>query len=521
MDGLTNPLLPAIYAGLDKHYQNFQQDPDIVPIAKAATHQGLLTGGIPQALQAATAQPGASTPPLGGIGTAPAAAPVRPMAGPSPQAHAIAPRDTPEMEEAKAELGRVTAPPLGRNDPMAHTRADTGLPGTGQIHNPWARIPLQILDAVGSGLFPNISMFIPGTAAHHALEAHQAQRRLGGLEQTAGEETKRAQEAALTEHTQAQTGAIPAETELKGAQTREADARAAALLHPEAKTEFEAWQRQNQNGTVADWLKLKSQNAPGHNETVFDVWRKQNPDAPAEDWLKIEAANKPEAHNEYADYKAGYIKAHPEATAEEIVKNYAKAHQAPEHAPQAMMLGEPDETGNRTAQLVRPGTVVGPHAVTPSGASGEQVAADKADAAAKKARVDAQSEYQLVKNLAATPSPTNDLAIVMRYIGATKPDSLGKLRLNQNEIKLVYGTRSTFGDIEALLQKVQNGQSLTPKQRQEMLGTMKILAQGGAETTAGGGTIPYSSKGKTYNIPAAEEADFLKDHPEAKRAGGR
>lgn len=40
---------------------------------------------------------------------------------------------------------------------------------------------------------------------------------------------------------------------------------------------------------------------------------------------------------------------------------------------------------------------------------------------------------------------------------------------------------------------------------------------GAASQAAPGGTVRYASNGTTYNIPAAEEAAFLRDHPQAKK----
>lgn len=163
-----------------------------------------------------------------------------------------------------------------------------------------------------------------------------------------------------------------------------------------------------------------------------------------------------------------------------------KAIQPPERPPQTMML-VPGEGGQMTATVVRPGQSVAANAITPSGASSINVKEAEATQAEQKARADAQKEYQLAQTLVAKPSPTNDLALVMRYIGATKPDSLGKLRLNQNEVNMVLGTRSLFGNLEALEEKVRNGQMLTPQQRKDMLNTMQILSGVSGPATTGKG----------------------------------
>lgn len=52
--------------------------------------------------------------------------------------------------------------------------------GIAGIKNPYGRIPLQILDAVGRGLFPGIEMGIPGTSGHHDVLLNQAENAVEG-----------------------------------------------------------------------------------------------------------------------------------------------------------------------------------------------------------------------------------------------------------------------------------------------------------------------------------------------------
>lgn len=432
---------------------------ELHPLARRAVFQGL-----PNLAPAAAAPPMLGTPPdvpvqTAALGTAPApAASIAPAPlAPRAATHPIAPLESPEQTARMGELNRLQTSPSG----------------IGGIKSPWARIPLQVLDAVGQGFFPRFEQAIPGTEGHHRALIRQQEHAVNQGEAVENEQMKRATE-------EAGIPSIEARAPLEEAQTREADARVLSLLHPEAKTEFELWRQQNPGKPVVEFLKLQAENKAEHNETEFDVWRKQNPSKPVEDWLKAKAAEKPETVNEYGDFKA----AHPELTGDQLVREYAKAHQAPEREQHELGFGEPDASGNRKVIELRPGMTVTSNMETKAEHTKNAETAD----AERKAKQAAQSEYQLVQNLATTPSPTNDLAIVMRYIGATKPDSLGKLRLNQNEIKLVYGTRSSLGDLEALVSRIQNGQSLTPQQRQDMIGTMKILAEGGG--AGGGGTAP-------------------------------
>jgi len=79
------------------------------------------------------------------------------------------------------------------------------------------------------------------------------------------------------------------------------------------------------------------------------------------------------------------------------------------------------------------------------------------------------------REFAASPSATNDYGLLMNFIGVTKPESLAKLRLNQNEVSLAKGTRSALGDLEALGKKLESGETLTADQRASMLKTMDVV----------------------------------------------
>lgn len=275
------------------------------------------------------------------------------------------------------EYGRITKPPI-ESGPLAHTKADTGRSGIGQIKHAGFRIPLQIADAIGSAFLPSLTSMIPGTELHHQMRVGETSRAVGREEEQATGEAQR-------RHLEAETAELPARAEHERAQ-------AEAALHPTPKTVFERWAKENPRATIEDWLKLqdehrpitnefeawskdpankgksvsefmklKTENGPKPNETPFDAWRKQNPNKPAEEWLKLEESVKARPPNEYADFKAGYTKAHPEATADQIVKEYAKAHQAP--ADRGQNFVDP-ETGTLTR--VQPGGVVPKGAMTPN-----------------------------------------------------------------------------------------------------------------------------------------------------------
>jgi hypothetical protein len=97
-------------------------------------------------------------------------------------------------------------------------RLSTTGSGISQIKSPWARIPLQIADALGRGLFPGIEMGIPGTSGHHDVLMHQERGRIKDIESGQDEAAKRAQEEA--------------QTQLAGAQTERTQAMANDLENP-------------------------------------------------------------------------------------------------------------------------------------------------------------------------------------------------------------------------------------------------------------------------------------------------
>lgn len=120
----------------------------------------------------------------------------------TPQPQAVPP--TAAEAPIRGELQRLTAPPP--SDPsLAHTKQNTGTAGVNQIHNPWARIPLQILGAVGETFAPRLAAALPGTESHHQMLVGEAE---GALKQQ--QEIRKAEEEAQTEaatagHLQAQT----------------------------------------------------------------------------------------------------------------------------------------------------------------------------------------------------------------------------------------------------------------------------------------------------------------------------
>jgi hypothetical protein len=360
--------------------------------------------------------------------------------------------------------------------------------GVSQIHNPFLR-GLATVGDVASAFFPRISQTIPGTTMHHNVLVRQAGQNVNALEAQENEEHRRAQE-------DAQASAVPFENEYRTAQTGEANARAYSLMHPQPK--------ENESGKTVDTDQGIMQLNPKTNRYDILVGKKPgtketgtvhqlddgslviaHPDGTATAVtlngkpVKGEAKTPPRVSPEDQAIEEDQ-KAHPGETTAEAIAHVKRTTERPE---------KPEDKGenyevNNTLVRVHPGQEIPVGAKRTNVAASEQLASDKSDTAVKKAREDAASDYKLAQQFAAHPSPTNDVALVMHYIGATKPESLGKLRLNNNEMNLVLGTRSSFGDLQAFAQKVINGQKLTPTQRSDMLETMKTISDSHGEATA-------------------------------------
>lgn len=450
------------------------------------------------------------------------------------------PTDTQDLSLPRASAGGTAVPPTAPPAPELPLSHPTALPrvnvpsaneqrlsdlqahgsGISNIHNPVGRTFARIGDILAGTFAPRAEMLIPGTEGNYAMHLARANSAVKGEQEGAENEAR---------------------THLQRAQAENQEAEAQSRLHPQPKEEMEGktvttdegifqWNPQTHRYDVKVGGAPEKAEAAGKTITTDQGIMQWNPETNRYD---IEAGQAPGAKGGSVHQldDGTFIIAHPDGSATPVTVNGQpakgkttvarespeqqfidefrsknpkasiadaekafKAIQPPERPPQTMML-VPGENGAMTAQVVRPGQTVAPGSVTPQGASSANVKTQEQTAAEQKAKADAQKEYQLAQQLVKNPTPTNDVALVMRYIGATKPDSLGKLRLNQNEINLVLGTRSLFGDIEALAEKVRNGQKLTPKQRQDMLDTMKILADGGTPQAPGG--VP--KVGETFN----------------------
>jgi hypothetical protein len=183
--------------------------------------------------------------------------------GATPHPQVIAPRGT--IQGDQAERSRMLNTGAGEDQIQGKLEGSQ----FGQVHPVAAKIlgglgqGLAKLGDVGlSAIAPALAINLPGTEYHHLAELHGLNKQIGSEE---GEQEKEAQTADL----QAQAPLRAAQTKeeetkaqdqpaVDQAEIAEHNAQASALLHPQAKTDFEAWQQQNPGKPIEEWLKAQS-----------------------------------------------------------------------------------------------------------------------------------------------------------------------------------------------------------------------------------------------------------------------
>ena len=247
---------------------------------------------------------------------------------------------------------------------MAHTKADTGRSGIGQIQHAGIRIPLQILDAIGSTFLPGLTSALPGTELHHHYLVNQKRADVNQEQKTMDEEARRQLETAQA-----------AELGPRGEHER---ASAEALTHPKPKLGTpiktnRGYVVPNETDSTATPLTVNGEQVQAVDEKGVPLKTIQNEDGT---WhvLHDDGTTSPVTHDgkpfmgKTTDPKqtpeeraiAEYQAKHPGASVQDA--RQATKIAAPEHPPQALMIG-PDGD----AVLVRPGTHVAPGSQTTAG----------------------------------------------------------------------------------------------------------------------------------------------------------
>lgn len=386
-------------------------------------------------------------------------------------------------------------------------------PGVNSIHDPVVRGFAKVGDVLGSTFARGLASSIPGSTAHNL----QLQ---GRAEKEATDEQASAKNAADVAHTGAETGlenaqagAVPSEEELRKQQADEASARAESIRNPSKvltpKDKYIPVGDGVFNAESGDWAKEPTDKKlaevteidPDKGRAIGLVPNKDGkifiPNAALNEFLKPTPAEKPSDQERFVQ---SYLKEHAlednatnRATA---LKAHATAAQSPERPLQALVINP-----SGVAETVHSGSTVVPGSHSVSGVNQESAAADKKTQAKQETASQAQDAYETAQELAKDQTGTSDVGLIMQFIGAVKPESMGKIRFTPQEQNFVMGTRSAFGDLDAFANKVASGQKLIPEQRQNMLKTMKIFADASKRNagSTGQGATPKPTTQAEYD----------------------
>lgn len=178
--------------------------------------EALKRAGAPVGIQAQQ-QPQGITNPIKSPPTLgpPAASPAMPEAQPSaqPLASSVSTAPTTGIVAPHQQVQPVPQTAAAGPAQAEMTRLAGSKAGVDQIHNPWGRIPLQVLAGIGETFSPRLAQALPGTWSHHNMLLGQAEN---AVEQQQG--IRKSEEEARAEATK--TGLEEAQTEALGAESK-------------------------------------------------------------------------------------------------------------------------------------------------------------------------------------------------------------------------------------------------------------------------------------------------------------
>lgn len=235
-DPRRRELPPALQQALETARQRLLQPSGGAFSAPAAPMPQLTAPGAPVPQEPPAPRflpPQAAVPSLTPVQPAPSASAARF----SPSQPAV---PTLQTAQPATALPLTAAPTPERQELTRLTTGPTGKSGIAQIHSRAARIPLQILDAIGTAVLPQLTMGIPGTEMHHQFLVHGAR---ANVKEQETEQTAEATRKHL------------------GAETEAEQALAKSRLNPAEKeptSPFALWHQQNPKGTIQQWQALSA-----------------------------------------------------------------------------------------------------------------------------------------------------------------------------------------------------------------------------------------------------------------------
>jgi hypothetical protein len=313
----------------------------------------------------------------------------------------------------------------------------------------------EAANIAGDVFAPQITSLIPGSQLNEKLQSAQNQR---GMTAATGNEEKEAQAGNLD----AETAKNIEETKEMPGKAAEAskldDARVTALLHPEAKTAFEAW-------------------------------REQNPTAPVEKFLAAQQDAKPDK---------------PASEQDKEVSDYEQAHGLPDTPANRDKARDTIKTRDKTPRQPtdreewmkdHPGESIDNFWKAKAGAGG----AAKAEAGEESGKAAQAYADDYLKSGKFTGA--GDEALMEKYFELAKPSS--GFRMTQPQIEMLTKAQDLMNSVVAKGKHLFSPEApyFSPELRSQIVETMKNLqkARDEVKPQAGGKVSAATAGGKTWN----------------------
>jgi hypothetical protein len=111
------------------------------------------------------------------------------------------------------------------------------------------------------------------------------------------------------------------------------------------------------------------------------------------------------------------------------------------------------------------------------------------------------------KEFAAEKTGPGDIGLILAVVEATRPKA--GFRMTQVEWNMIQHSRSSLGNVQALLAKVETGALLTPEQRQQMLDTIGVVSKMARKRLSGTGG---QSDAEQTSSSSDAVTDLIKKH---------
>jgi hypothetical protein len=357
---------------------------------------------------------------------------------------------------------RIEGTDFGQHHPVLAKILGTGAQALGTIG-----------DVAASTLLPAAAIAMPGTSYHHAALVNKATKQVAGDEANQVHEAETGLKAAQTKEAEAKAEDQP---ELNEAQISHLKAETERLLHPIPTNEYTQWRQENPHAPVQDFEKLHSkpltkEQADSMNALWAGTATKYN--LPTNQFRE----GMPSADAAALAGSLNNIVGKAQGSQRIVIEN----KNAEDKGAQSVLVPIKDEQGQVTGyqlQRIKPGETIAPNAINPSGLNAG-VAATRADIRehdksyvlpaentekAYQMMDRAYKEYEAARAQGKElPTGAQSMLALSTHLQTTFGNVKGA-RVTKDMIAEHLGARSISDDMLVAVQRFTNGDRLSPAQ---------------------------------------------------------